>query len=169
MNKELIKNIRKYIKTHYKEEKRISIFAKRKSKELAFSNKEMLFEKCQLSIDVDFKIKDTWQQSVFHFIDSKGYKDPDVYKRANLSKQTFSKIRSDIYYQPNKDTALQMCIGLMLNIDETKDLLAKAGFALSNGIKRDLVVRYFIENAIYNVDELNLVLDELSLKLFPIN
>lgn len=169
MNKDLIKNIKKYIKDNYKEEKRTGIFAKRKFKEKSFSNSEMLFEKCQFSIDVDFKIKDTWQQSVFHFIDLKGYKDPDVYKRANLSKQTFSKIRSDMYYQPNKDTALQMCIGLMLNIDETKDLLAKAGFALSNGIKRDLVVRYFIENEIYNVDELNLILDELSLKLFPIN
>jgi hypothetical protein len=169
MNKDLIKNIKKYIKDNYKEEKRTGIFTKRKFKEKSFSSSEMLFEKCQLSIDVDFKIKDTWQQSVFHFIDLKGYKDPDVYKRANLSKQTFSKIRSDMYYQPNKDTALQMCIGLMLNIDETKDLLAKAGFALSNGIKRDLVVRYFIENEIYNVDELNLILDELSLKLFPIN
>jgi hypothetical protein len=169
MNKDLIKNIKKYIKDNYKEEKRTGIFAKRKFKEKSFSSSEMLFEKCQVSIDVDFKIKDTWQQSVFHFIDLKGYKDPDVYKRANLSKQTFSKIRSDMYYQPNKDTALQMCIGLMLNIDETKDLLAKAGFALSNGIKRDLVVRYFIENEIYNVDELNLILDELSLKLFPIN
>jgi hypothetical protein len=169
MNKDLIKNIKKYIKDNYKEEKRTGIFTKRKFKEKSFSSSEMLFEKCQVSIDVDFKIKDTWQQSVFHFIDLKGYKDPDVYKRANLSKQTFSKIRSDMYYQPNKDTALQMCIGLMLNIDETKDLLAKAGFALSNGIKRDLVVRYFIENEIYNVDELNLILDELSLKLFPIN
>ena len=169
MNKDLIKNIKKYIKDNYKEEKRTGIFDKRKFKEKSFSSSEMLFEKCQVSIDVDFKIKDTWQQAVFHFIDLKGYKDPDVYKRANLSKQTFSKIRSDMYYQPNKDTALQMCIGLMLNIDETKDLLAKAGFALSNGIKRDLVVRYFIENEIYNVDELNLILDELSLKLFPIN
>ena len=62
-----------------------------------------------------------------------------------------------------------MCIGLKLNIDDTLDLLAKAGYTLSNSIKRDLVVRYFIENEIYNVDEMNLVLDEFKLKLFPIN
>ena len=75
----------------------------------------------------------------------------------------------DINYKPNKDISIQLCIGLKLNIDDSLDLLKKAGYSLSNSIKRDLVVKYFIENRIYNIDELNLVLEELELKLFPIN
>lgn len=116
-----------------------------------------------------FNVEETWQQALFKWIDDKELKDPDVYKRANISKQTFSKIRGDINYQPNKDTSIQLCIGLKLNIDDSLDLLRKAGYSLSNSIKRDLVVKYFIENRIYNIDELNLVLEELELKLFPIN
>ena len=116
-----------------------------------------------------FNVEETWQQALFKWIDDKELKDPDVYKRANISKQTFSKIRGDINYQPNKDTSIQLCIGLKLNIDDSLDLLKKAGYSLSNSIKRDLVVKYFIENRIYNIDELNLVLEELELKLFPIN
>lgn len=111
----------------------------------------------------------SWQESLFKLIDKKGYKDPEVYHRAQISKQTFSKIRSDKYYQPNKDSAIQLCIGLKLNIDETIDLLAKAGYTLSKSLKRDLVVRYFIEHCIYNILDLNVVLNEMQLKLFPIN
>lgn len=119
--------------------------------------------------DLDKQLKDTWQQSLFNHIDKKEYNDPEVYKRASISKQTFSKIRSDEHYQPNKDTAIQLCIGLKLNLDETIDLLAKAGFTLSQSIKRDLVIKYFIEEQIYDIEELNMVLHFFKMKLFPIN
>ena len=62
-----------------------------------------------------------------------------------------------------------MCIGLKLNLDETLDLMEKAGYTLSESIKRDLVVKYFIEEKIYKMDDLNIVLDDMNLKLFPIN
>ena len=57
----------------------------------------------------------------------------------------------------------------MLNIDDSLDLIGKAGFYLSDSIKRDVVVRYFIEKGIYEIDTMNIILDELELKLFPIN
>lgn len=115
------------------------------------------------------KLETTWASDLFMIIDDNGYKDSEVYKRAGVSKQTFSKIRNDLYYQPKRDTAIQLCIGLMLNIDQSIDLLLKAGFGLSNSSKRDLVVRYFIENSIYDIYELNDILYELNLELFSIS
>lgn len=115
------------------------------------------------------KIDDTWQENVFYLIDKKNYSDPEVYKRASISKQTFSKIRYDVFYKPNKDTAIQICIGLKLNLEETLDLMDKAGYTLSKSIKRDLVVRCFIEEKIYKINDINAVLDEMNLKLFSIN
>lgn len=127
------------------------------------------FEKPAGLKHINDRMDDTWQESVFYLIDKKNYSDPEVYKRASISKQTFSKIRCDVFYQPNKDTAIQMCIGLKLNLDETLDLMEKAGYTLSESIKRDLVVKYFIEEKIYKMDDLNIVLDDMNLKLFPIN
>ena len=117
---------------------------------------------------IEEKNVDTWQETVLYLIDIKGYTDPEVYKRGNISKQTFSKIRCNRYYQPLKDTAIQMCFGLKLNLDETRDLMNKAGFTLSSSIKRDLVVRYFIEEKIYDINSLNDVLYDMELKIFPI-
>ena len=163
----MIKQIKSYIKKNYVKEKPM-VYSKQKMLKASF-DKACFYDVDESFLNINIEVKSTWQEVVFSIIDEKEYKDPEVYKRANLSKQTFSKIRCDNKYQPNKDTAIQMCIGLKLNIDDTLDLLAKAGYTLSNSIKRDLVVRYFIENEIYNVDEMNLVLDEFKLKLFPIN
>lgn len=108
----------------------------------------------------------TWQEALFALIDKKGYKDSDVYKRCGVTKQTFSKIRSDENYHPDKYTAIRLCIGLKLNIDETLNLLNMAGYTLSPSIKRELVVEYFIENKVYNMMDLNIVLDKLKLRIF---
>ena len=83
------------------------------------------------------------------------WKDSKVYKRAMITKQTFSKIRNETNYHPDKETAVKMCFGLKLNIDETVDLLAKAGYTLSMSIKQDLIIRYFIEHKAYDVIDLN--------------
>ena len=72
-----------------------------------------------------------------------------------ITKQTFSKIRNETNYHPDKETAVKMCFGLKLNIDETVDLLAKAGYTLSMSIKQDLIIRYFIEHKAYDVIDLN--------------
>ena len=101
---------------------------------------------------------ETFSEYLFRMIDYKGLKDPDVYKKANIDRRHFSKIRSNKYYQPSKYTALALAFALELNLDETKDLLIKAGYALSNSNKVDIIFKYFIEKNNYNIYELNEVL-----------
>ena len=111
-------------------------------------------------------VTDTWQQALFNIIDSRFLDEVECYKRAYITKQTFSKIRSDAQYHPDKDTAIRMCIGLKLNLDDTLDLMAKAGYTLSPSIERDLVVRYFIENKEFSVIDIDIALEDLGMKQF---
>lgn len=90
-------------------------------------------------------------------IDSRGMSDPEVYKRANLTKQAFYKIKNELS-QPQKKTALALCIGLKLSLPEAENLMALAGYAFSPASRPDLIVRYFIEHRLYNVMEINSML-----------
>lgn len=103
---------------------------------------------------------DTFSEKLLQLIDQKGKNDIDVYKNANISKQLFSKIRSNRDYRPTKTTVIVLALALELNIDETKDLLLRAGYALSPASKFDLIVQYYITHKIYNVCIIDLKLDE---------
>ena len=93
-------------------------------------------------------------------IDASGKKDAEVYKKAGLTRQHFSKIRNNPNYKPTKPTAIALALALELDLEETKDLIGRAGYALTNSSKFDLIIRYFIENRNYNVVEINCVLFE---------
>ena len=95
-------------------------------------------------------------------IDSTGKKDSEIYKRAGLTKQHFSKIRNNPQYKPTKATALALAIALELDLEETRDLISRAGYALTNSSKFDLIVRYYIEQRIYNIVEINIALYEFD-------
>ncbi len=93
----------------------------------------------------------------------KGFDNPDVYKRSLVDKKTFSKIKNNPDYHPDKTTALCLCMGARLNLDEAKDLLARAGYALSPSDKRDIIFSFFIEKKIYDLMEVDIWLEENGL------
>ena len=95
---------------------------------------------------------------LLRLIDERGLKDSTVYKQANISRQHFSKIQCNRDYNPKKKTVLAFAVGLHLSEDETVDLLKSAGYAFSDGSKRDWVVRYCLEHKIYNINQVNTLL-----------
>ena len=103
-------------------------------------------------------ISDTFSQYLLYLIKEKNMENAEVYKRALVDKKTFSKIKNNVDYHPQKLTALCLCVGAHLNLDETKDLLARAGYALSPSDKTDIIFSYFIENEIYDMIELDIQL-----------
>lgn len=99
-----------------------------------------------------------FSETLLLLIDRTGKKDSEIYKRANVDRKLFSKIRKNRNYQPSKATALAFAFALELNLNETRDLLARAGYALSHSSKFDIIIEYFIANGLYDIFELNQVL-----------
>ena len=97
---------------------------------------------------------------LLRLIDERGLKDSTVYKQSNISRQHFSKIQCNRDYNPKKKTVLAFAVGLHLSEDETIDLLKSAGYAFSDGSKRDWIVRYCLEHKIYNINQVNTFLFE---------
>lgn len=109
-------------------------------------------------------MSDTFSEYLLYLIKEKGLANAEVYKRAIVDKKLFSKIKNNAEYHPQKMTAMCLCVGARLNMDETRDLLARAGYALSPCDKTDVIFSYFIENGIYDMIELDIQLEEHGLK-----
>lgn len=116
--------------------------------------------------DLMNQMEETFSQRLLRMIDEREMTDSEVYTKACVDRRHFSKIRKDVYYTPNKKTVLAFTIALELSLDEAKDLLRSAGFALSRSSKTDIIVAYFLQNKIYDMFEINDVLYAYGLPVF---
>ena len=118
-----------------------------------------------LNKQLDSTLNLTFVDMLTRYINMKGWRDSKVYKAAQLDRRLFSKIMSDREYKPAKDTALALAIALELTLQQTNDLLDRAGYTLSHSNKRDVIIEYFIREGVHNLTDINEVLYKLDQKI----
>ena len=146
---DLYNDIEQYISVNYKEP--------------IINTGPILFQKSpderEIEAMLNFSPK-TFRDKLFEMIKEKKLHEVKVYKKAHISRQLFSKIRSDDSYHPERDTVFALAIGMGLNVEETNQLLYKAGYIITEDNKRDIIIQYFLSKQIYDILFLNEILDK---------
>lgn len=137
---------------------------------------EESFEACKIELaaepSLSEELKDldaSWSETLLHLIDEKGMEDVEVYQRAGIDRRHFSKIRSDRDYRPGKETVLAFCFALGLSLDESEELLKRAGYALSHSSRFDVIVEYFLKQGIHDlftIDETLIHYDQRTIRRY---
>ena len=174
LSEQLFRDVKSYIDQHFVDECERATYGRRMRRR---RDTELLCEKSavaemtpcampRMSLDEFLRAKDAgFTEKLLELIAERGLKNSAVYKRANISKQHFSKIINDPNAKPSKPTAIALALALELDLEETRDLIGRAGYALTNSSTFDLIVRYFIEKRQYNVVEINIALYEFDQSL----
>ena len=180
LSEKLFHGVASYIDQHYVDTWEMATYAaetpriNRRHRDMELCESEVLRE-CVPCASKAMSLEDMLKQAdagftetLLKLIDQTGKKDSEIYKKANISKQHFSKIRNNSNYKPTKPTAIALALALELNLDATKDLIGRAGYALTNSSKFDLIIQYFIEQGNYNVIEINMALYEFDQNLLGV-
>lgn len=159
LSSQLFSDIDTYVSEHYVQQKIMDEYPSC-SVRFGFKNIQKDISASKNLDKVLENIGPNFKETLFSLIDEKGLKDPEVYKRANVDRKTFSKIRCQENYLPRKKIVLALGVALNLSYSEMSDFLSTAGMAFSPASKSDLLVKYFIENNIYDINTINLALFE---------
>ena len=178
LSEKLVHNVRCYIDENYvaeyeqdtyggvQEHTRRDLYQMRRAREILPINPfvaDIPCQKAELSLDEFIKEKDAgFTETLLELIKQKGLKNSAVYKKANISKQHFSKLINDPNSKPSKSTVIALALALELDLDGTRDLIGRAGYSLTNSSTFDLIIRYFIERKKFNVIEINIALYEFD-------
>ena len=159
----LFAGVASYIDQHYVDECEDAAYAVERCQRRSMGCTRAMPAKAALSLEDMLKQADAgFTETLLRRIDEKGLKDSQVYKKAGISKQHFSKIRNNPDYKPTKPTAVTLALALELDLKQTRDLIGRAGYALNSNSKFDLIIRYYIERKNYNVVEINMALYEFD-------